>query len=156
MCIRDSGGAALAQVTGRLAGAAAAARARGVPSAPDGADLARRRKLAAFAATMHLAHPVRPAWLEAVTPQTVMCRCEEVDAERLRGVVRELGATDARTAKLLSRCGMGWCQGRICGEGVDRLVADATGRRSGQFVDPRPVAAAPRLASLVESSDESL
>lgn len=148
------GGAALAQVTGRLAGAAAAAQARGVPSAPDGADLARRRKLAAFAATMHLAHPVRPAWLEAVTPQTVMCRCEEVDAERLRGVVRDLGATDARSAKLLSRCGMGWCQGRICGEGIDRLVADATGRRPGQFVDSRPVAAPPRLASLVESSDE--
>ncbi|MBL8931632.1 MAG: FAD-dependent oxidoreductase [Kineosporiaceae bacterium] len=147
------GGAPLAQVTGRLAGSAAAAWVRGVPSAPDGAELAERRRLSAFAATMHAAHPVPPGWVEALTPSTIVCRCEEVPADRLRHVVRELGATDPRTAKLLSRCGMGWCQGRVCGTAVDRLVADVTGRRPGGFVDARPVAAPVRLASLLDPAD---
>jgi len=149
------GGSLLAEVTGRLAGAAAAAFARGVPSAPDGADLARRRRLAAFAAAMHAAHPVPSGWAEAVTPATIVCRCEEVDAETLHTAVTELGATDPRTAKLLTRCGMGWCQGRICGEGVARLVGAATGTRPDPTPDSRPVASPVRLASLVDSSDES-
>ncbi len=150
------GGASLAEVTGRLAGAAAGAWARGVPVALDGADLARRRRLAGFAATMHVAHPIPPGWLDALTEDTVVCRCEEVSAGRLRGVVHDLGASDPRTAKLLSRCGMGWCQGRVCGDGVARLVSDATGRRTDHTMDSRPVASAVRMSSLVESSDDSL
>jgi len=142
-------------VTGRLAGAAAASFAIGVPVALDGADLARRRRLAGFAATMHAAHPIPAGWLDALTDDTVVCRCEEVSADRLRVAVHDLGASDPRTAKLLSRCGMGWCQGRICGESVARVVTDATGRRMDHLSDPRPVAAPIRMSSLVESSDNS-
>ncbi len=150
------GGASLAEVTGRLAGAAAAASLRGVRARLAGVDLARRSRLAAFAATMHGAHPVQPGWLDALTPETVVCRCEEVPLSSLRSAVRDLAGTDLRSAKRFSRCGMGWCQGRICGEAVSRLVADATGRRPGQEVDSRPVAMPVQLASLARSTDDPL
>jgi hypothetical protein len=41
----------------------------------------------------------------------------------VREAIVELGATDARTVKLLARPGMGWCQGRICGMATATLAA---------------------------------
>ena len=43
----------------------------------------------------------------------------------------ELGATDARTRKLLARPGMGWCQGRVCGYATACLAAREAGRAPG-------------------------
>ena len=40
-------------------------------------------------------------------------------------------ATDARTVKLLTRTGMGWCQGRVCGPATALLTARACGRECG-------------------------
>jgi NADPH-dependent 2,4-dienoyl-CoA reductase/sulfur reductase-like enzyme len=128
------GGAELALVEGRLAGAAAAAHAAsggaafgraasGGAHAGRSALLERRRVLTAFAATMHAAHPIRDGWISWLGDDTLVCRCEEVPLHRLHEAVDELGADDPRTAKLLTRCGMGWCQGRICAEPVARLVA---------------------------------
>jgi NADPH-dependent 2,4-dienoyl-CoA reductase/sulfur reductase-like enzyme len=49
-------------------------------------------------------------------PDTIVCRCEDVT----------LGAltqhSDWRSAKLQTRCGMGPCQGRICGPAVEHLL----------------------------------
>ncbi|WP_042802022.1 (2Fe-2S)-binding protein, partial [Streptomyces sp. C] len=61
------------------------------------------------------------------------CRCEEVPADRIREAVEELGARDARTVKLLTRAGMGWCQGRMCGPAVAALAGGA------QAPDRRPL-----------------
>ncbi|WP_198954957.1 (2Fe-2S)-binding protein [Kineosporia sp. R_H_3] len=83
---------------------------------------------------MHVAHPVRDGWQTWLTDDTLVCRCEEVTVAGLTSAVDDLGATDARTAKLLSRCGMGWCQGRMCGEAVSRVVSARTG------ADPRRTA----------------
>jgi bacterioferritin-associated ferredoxin len=55
-----------------------------------------------------------------------VCRCEEVTRAELDAAV-ELGAADPRSVKLLSRVGMGWCQGRVCGYAASRLTATATG-----------------------------
>lgn len=119
------GGADLAVAEGRVAGAAAAAAALGRPDpAGPGPDVARLR---AFAAALHAAHPVRDGWRTWLHDDTLVCRCEEVPLHALHAVVDDLGATDARTAKLLSRCGMGWCQGRVCGEAVSRIVSARTG-----------------------------
>lgn len=46
---------------------------------------------------------------DAATPDTLACRCEDVTCGALAGF------RDWREAKILSRCGMGPCQGRICG-----------------------------------------
>lgn len=53
-----------------------------------------------------------------MTDETVVCRCEEVTAGAVREAVGTLGAGDLRTVKLLTRAGMGWCQGRMCEPGV--------------------------------------
>jgi hypothetical protein len=42
-------------------------------------------------------------------PDTLVCRCEDVSFERLKNF------TSWRDAKLQTRCGMGACQGRVCG-----------------------------------------
>ncbi len=61
-------------------------------------------------------------WAEQVTDDTVVCRCEEVTAGAVREAVDELGAGDPRTVKLLTRAGMGWCQGRVFGPAVAGLA----------------------------------
>jgi D-hydroxyproline dehydrogenase subunit alpha len=125
------GGSALAVVEGELAGAAAAV-AGGFDSALSTRDrsAARRKRdrLRAFADLMHAAHAVPadwPSWLEA---ETMVCRCEEVPYSAVVDAVAELGATDARSVKLLARPGMGWCQGRTCGYATAELTARACGR----------------------------
>ncbi|MBM4000013.1 MAG: FAD-dependent oxidoreductase [Planctomycetes bacterium] len=57
-------------------------------------------------------------------PETIVCRCEDVPFGSLRG------AASARDAKLATRCGMGPCQGRICGPATERLFGwtDRSGR----------------------------
>lgn len=116
------GGAVLAEVEGRIAGRSVAADlGRRVPPRP---DLSRRRdRLAAFARALLEAYPVRPGWQEWLRDDTLVCRCEEVPLSAVREA-RELGATDARSVKLLARPGMGWCQGRMCGYAVACLTGE--------------------------------
>jgi D-hydroxyproline dehydrogenase subunit alpha len=121
------GGALLAVAEGELAGIAAA------DAEPARAGRVRRlrrriRRLRAFAAAMHTAHPVPANWYEWLTAQTTLCRCEEVSVETVRRARDELGATDARTVKLLARPGMGWCQGHVCGFATAALAAAADNR----------------------------
>jgi NADPH-dependent 2,4-dienoyl-CoA reductase/sulfur reductase-like enzyme len=126
------GGADLARIEGEAAGRAAARYAgRPVPPAGRGAARARRARtaLARFAAVMETVHAVQPGWTRWPTDETVICRCEEVTLGELRTAIG-LGADDARSAKLLARPGMGWCQGRMCGHAVSAIIA-ADGGRSG-------------------------
>jgi NADPH-dependent 2,4-dienoyl-CoA reductase/sulfur reductase-like enzyme len=141
------GGADLALAEGIVAGAAAA-RGLGLQARPSTRgsgkyrlDVVRRRvrRLRRFAAGLHAAFPLRPGWSDGLPDSTIVCRCEEVDAGSIRNAVTELGADDPRTVKLLTRAGMGWCQGRVCGFAVDGLCG-TTGSATG-------IAAADRLAA---------
>lgn len=58
---------------------------------------------------------------------TVVCRCEEVTAGRIRAAAKA-GAGDPNQVKALTRCGMGPCLGRVCGVTVAGIIADAVGR----------------------------
>ncbi|MEU9031704.1 NAD(P)/FAD-dependent oxidoreductase [Streptomyces sp. NPDC048383] len=112
------GGAELALTEGEIAAHAIAGR-------PAPAVLARRRaRLRAFAGAMAAAHRPGPGWTDWLDDGTDVCRCEEVPAGRIREAVGELGARDARTVKLLTRAGMGWCQGRMCGPAVAALAGE--------------------------------
>ena len=100
----------------------------------------------AFADVMAAVHAPGPGWTAWLDDATDVCRCEEVTAGRIREAVAELGARDARTVKLLTRAGMGWCQGRMCGPAVSCLAA-----RDGQGEPPaerRPFAVPVPLATL--------
>jgi NADPH-dependent 2,4-dienoyl-CoA reductase/sulfur reductase-like enzyme len=81
-----------------------------------------------FAAAMHAVYPVRRAWWDRLPPQTVLCRCEEVTAGRLKNDFRAYGADDLRSVKLLSRIGMGPCQGRMCGSASAAVLATESGQ----------------------------
>ncbi|KFG97818.1 (2Fe-2S)-binding protein [Burkholderia paludis] len=56
--------------------------------------------------------------------ETIVCRCEEVSAGEIRAMAR-LGCTGPNQSKSFSRCGMGPCQGRLCGLTVAELLAEA-------------------------------
>lgn len=57
---------------------------------------------------------------------TVVCRCEEVVAGRVYEAIT-LGAPGPNQLKSFLRCGMGPCQGRMCGLTVTEMVAQARG-----------------------------
>ncbi|MCH0565000.1 MULTISPECIES: NAD(P)/FAD-dependent oxidoreductase [unclassified Streptomyces] len=118
------GGADLAVTEGEIAAGAVAHALRGTPRDPRRtADLARRRdRLRAFADAMATVHRPGPGWAGWLDDPTEVCRCEEVTARQIRTAVTEYGAHDTRTVKLLTRAGMGWCQGRVCGPAVARLA----------------------------------
>lgn len=54
---------------------------------------------------------------------TIVCRCEEVTAGQIRDFVKQ-GCMGPNQAKSFSRCGMGPCQGRMCGLTVTEVIAD--------------------------------
>lgn len=64
--------------------------------------------------------------LTPTDPDTIVCRCEEVTVAQMREAVR-LGGEDPNRAKIFTRCGMGPCQGRLCGPTVGALIARETG-----------------------------
>ncbi|MER5777934.1 NAD(P)/FAD-dependent oxidoreductase [Streptomyces sp. NPDC002039] len=136
------GGARLALVEGEIAAHAIAGRP--VPGA-----LGRRRaRLRAFAEAMGAAHRPGAGWTGWLREDTEVCRCEEVPVGPIREAVRDLGARDARTVKLLTRAGMGWCQGRMCGPAVAALA--------GRDPDPdrRPLSCPVPLRRLAELPDK--
>jgi NADPH-dependent 2,4-dienoyl-CoA reductase/sulfur reductase-like enzyme len=67
----------------------------------------------------------RPAQAFRVpSADTIVCRCEEVTAIQIRDAVA-LGCMGPNQMKSFLRCGMGPCQGRLCGLTVTELIADA-------------------------------
>lgn len=118
------GGAALASAEGRIAGLSIAARLDSrTPNRSSYASAAKvRAGLREFFAAVDTVCAPPARWTEQVTDDTVVCRCEEVPASAIREAVDELGAGDVRTVKLLTRAGMGWCQGRMCGPAVAGLA----------------------------------
>ncbi|MFC7621009.1 FAD-dependent oxidoreductase [Microlunatus sp. GCM10028923] len=111
------GGAALARLEGELA-----ARSLLGESPTEDKIIRRIGRLRAFAEAMHRAHPVPAGWPDWCPPDTLLCRCEEVTLAEAERATSDLAARSARQLKLFTRCGMGWCQGRICGPNVARLV----------------------------------
>jgi len=68
-----------------------------------------------------------PAFLAPADPATVVCRCEEITAGEIRKTVAELGVAGPNQLKAFLRCGMGPCQGRMCGPTVVEIIARARG-----------------------------
>lgn len=82
------------------------------------ASTLRRRAAAAqaFAVRMEKAFALRKELRSLPRADTLVCRCEDVAFGDLQG---RGGWTDA---KLQTRCGMGPCQGRVCGPAVEYLL----------------------------------
>ncbi|HPT24791.1 MAG TPA: FAD/NAD(P)-binding oxidoreductase [Bryobacteraceae bacterium] len=68
-----------------------------------------------FAKLLNTTFALRAELRSITTPETIVCRCEDVR-------LSEFDAREGwRDAKLQSRCGMGRCQGRVCGPAVEFL-----------------------------------
>jgi NADPH-dependent 2,4-dienoyl-CoA reductase/sulfur reductase-like enzyme len=104
------GGVDLALAEGHIAGLHAA----GSGVAGHG-WLAQRRSQQAFARRLESAFSLRPELRRLCAPETLVCRCEDVAYSALQG------HASWRSAKLHTRCGMGPCQGRVCGGATDFL-----------------------------------
>ncbi len=74
-----------------------------------------RAKEQAFGQHMNKAFQLRSEVHALCAADTIVCRCEDVPFARLQG------HTSWTEAKLQTRCGMGPCQGRICGPAVQAL-----------------------------------
>ncbi|CAM3329776.1 NAD(P)/FAD-dependent oxidoreductase [Kibdelosporangium persicum] len=139
--ITGIGGADLAAAEGTVAGIAAVGG--DVPS-----DTLRKvRQGRRFAAAMAQAYPIKPGWRSWLATDTIVCRCERVTYGALCDAVETRAATGARTVKLVSRVGLGRCQGRTC----LRNAADLTGV---PFPERRPIAAPLRLGELAAEEEE--
>ncbi|HEX5968959.1 MAG TPA: FAD-dependent oxidoreductase [Intrasporangium sp.] len=141
------GGAALAVAEGRLAAAGIAVDLAG-QGAPKGTrQIGSVRRLRAFAAAIMRAHPVPAGWADALRADTVVCRCEEVTCGAIRAAIADHGAADARQVKQLTRAGMGWCQGRVCGFSASMLTTGGPGEPVERLVSaPVPLGVVAQLA----------
>jgi NADPH-dependent 2,4-dienoyl-CoA reductase/sulfur reductase-like enzyme len=74
-----------------------------------------RRKTLGFARRLERAFQLRPELKSLPNAETVICRCEDVRFSRLQQ------CESWRAAKLHTRCGMGPCQGRVCGPATQFL-----------------------------------
>lgn len=98
----DAGAIAEGEIAGR-----AAAGDRSVASR---SALQRRRNSArAFGLRLAAAFAPRPELLGLATPETILCRCEDVRRRDIDPLWSQ------RQAKLWTRIGMGECQGAVCG-----------------------------------------
>ena len=79
-------------------------------------------KAAPFSDAMSGLMAQRPAQIAAIDDATVVCRCEDVTRAEIDGAVDQ-GATSIDQLKHFTRCGMGPCQGRYCGDTVQTLMA---------------------------------
>jgi len=157
------GGARVAEASGVLA-ALDAATALGKMTA---AERERRSALPRVEIRRHLrirplldAAYAPPQWITSPPNEAIVCRCEEVTAGEIRAMTR-LGCRGPNQTKFFSRCGMGPCQGRVCGPTVAAILASEN-RLSPEEVGyyrirpplkPLPLAALAALADADETPE---
>ncbi|WP_186204938.1 NAD(P)/FAD-dependent oxidoreductase [Burkholderia gladioli] len=137
------GGMELARAEGALAGLAAAGVDEGDRRV---AALMREREVwRGFAARVARTFALGDAARALPPDDTVLCRCEDVTLGAARGYA------DARDAKLQTRCGMGACQGRVCGAAGAALLGWQ------EAAIPRPPFSPVRIGTLAAlAADEPL
>jgi NADPH-dependent 2,4-dienoyl-CoA reductase/sulfur reductase-like enzyme len=104
------GGVERALAEGQIAGHAAAGQ-------PDRARrfFSTRARMRRFAGALNRAFALRDELRQLAAADTIVCRCEDVTRRQMASY------TGWRPAKLHTRCGMGSCQGRVCGAAAQFL-----------------------------------
>jgi len=85
----------------------------------------RLRRIDHFASALNLlAQPPPTLSDESMSEDAILCRCESISRGKFqRLLVENPHIISADAAKLLTRVGMGMCQGRLCGDNAVRLIA---------------------------------
>jgi hypothetical protein len=152
------GGAVVAEVEGRLAGHAAAShlgRAPGPASKSDcGKAASKLRRASTFAGLLGEIYRLQLGWTTWPTDSTILCRCEDVTWGTIRRAI-DTGTKTVRAVRGITRCGMGYCQGRTCGPALEMAIAALTGASLGDSGDlhSRPVAIPVPLREVAKCSN---
>lgn len=131
-----------ALVQGEIAGLAAAGHTKK-------ARRLRRKRAAtqSFARSLKAAFRLRRELSSLAAPDSIVCRCEDVTFDQLAA------HTNWTEAKLQTRCGMGPCQGRVCGPATQTIF----GWRPGSIrppIFPVPLSALCGQDSLISTATE--
>src|SRR5262249_42700699 len=110
------GGLDLSLAEGQIAGLAAAGRLAEARALFPARERARR-----FAQRLEHAFTLRGELRHLARPETIVCRCADVPFGTLAAQDSSLAA------KLQTRCGMGPCQGRVCGPATEFLFGWSRG-----------------------------
>ncbi len=120
-------GANAAEISGTLAGLEAVfslkmitEQERDLKAKPLQKKLARETQIRPF-----LDYLYKPS-LDLLVPtdsETIVCRCEEVTVDQIRKAL-ESGLMNPNHVKAQTRCGMGPCQGRMCGLTLSEIITD--------------------------------
>jgi len=124
------GGSERALAQGRIAGLAAVEQNAAAQS-----YIPERAHWQAFADQLHRHFALAPSLKTLAQPDTLVCRCEDVPQARLAA------CGNWTEAKLHTRCGMGACQGRVCGAAANFLFG-------WEPPAPRPPLSPARIATL--------
>ena len=146
------GGVEIALAEGRLMGLVAAARL-GLLDPNRAAKLAgpvrsRLNRFDRFRSGLERLYTPPASYLDLLTPETIVCRCEEITLGELRARQEE-GYASSFALKGTTRIGMGRCQGRNCLRTLAALVGEAAGTNLKDVQLPR----ARPPARLVEIGD---
>lgn len=122
------GGADAAEDSGAVAaGAILADLGKALPPAL-AARLRRLQRLRRFQRSLARAFAWPVAQIRALPDDVMLCRCENIGIGEVRAAMaRELGPVEVNRVKAITRCGMGRCQGRVCGPALLEIVAGAAG-----------------------------
>jgi len=141
------GGVRVAAARGRLAGLAVA-REIGLRAPPDRATQRALVRAETFQAALWRLFAAPPV---VIADETIICRCEEISAARLRSEIAA-GLVSLPALKKATRAGMGRCQGRFCAATIARMCPSAPEPEG--FAAPRsplrPVAVAPLMREAPE------
>lgn len=121
-------GAAAAEHAGTLAGMAAArdigALSQSRFNEESGPVSARLKKARTFGNAISQLMTLRPGLAQAIPQDTIVCRCEDISRRQIDRAASD-GACEINQLKSTTRCGMGPCQGRMCGDAVRELLSIA-------------------------------
>jgi D-hydroxyproline dehydrogenase subunit alpha len=131
------GGLEVSLLEGQIAGLAATDQQRQAQRL-----FAARYRQQRFANLLNQTFALREELKELPRPETIICRCEDVSFARLQQ------QPAWRAAKLHTRCGMGPCQGRICGSALEFLL-------DWQPESVRPPLFPVKVGSLIQQTTET-
>ncbi len=148
------GGAALAMLEGQIAGLSAAMQTQGrkanlLPQIESLRPALHREQR--FQQLYGQLFTPGPGLDDLTAPDTLICRCESVSKGDILQAIRD-GADTLYAVKGRTRCGMGNCQGRVCGSLAAAITAQETGQSPeavGQFHVRAPLFPLP-LSALVD------
>ena len=81
-----------------------------------------QQRLSHFSKAMAGLMAQRRGQVNSIAAETIICRCEDISRSEIEQALDQ-GITNVNQLKSSTRCGMGPCQGRVCGDTVAELVA---------------------------------